>query len=201
MLALNPRVDMLPRPDPAHPDAYVPSITRPRRILPRQPRNLDHPLPLPDVFLDELPLARMKSGNASQQTQLRKNCIGQPLQLGGTTYERGIGDHAGNGFAAELVYALKPAYKRFVAVVGVDDQTAERGSLRIHVVADGQTLADTPLLCGAQAPYCIDVKLPPAASELRLVIDDGGDGYGYDDADFGNAGFVVDDTRVPASGP
>lgn len=33
MLELNPRVDMLPRPDPAHPEAYAPSLQRPR-ILP-----------------------------------------------------------------------------------------------------------------------------------------------------------------------
>ena len=30
MLELNPRVDLLPRPDPAHPEAYVPSLQRPR---------------------------------------------------------------------------------------------------------------------------------------------------------------------------
>ena len=30
MLELNPRVDMLPRPDPAHPEAYAPSLVRPR---------------------------------------------------------------------------------------------------------------------------------------------------------------------------
>ncbi|MCX6878821.1 MAG: NPCBM/NEW2 domain-containing protein [Verrucomicrobia bacterium] len=191
VLALNPRVDMLPRPDPAHPEAYVPSITRLRRLPPLKPANLDHPLPLPDIFLDDLALARMQSGNESKQTQLRKNCIGKPLMLGGTTYERGIGDHAGNGFAAELVYALKPEYQRFVAVVGVDDQTGERGSLRIHVYVDGQLQTETPILRGGQTPHGIDVELRQGAGELRLVIDDAGDGYGYDDADFGNAGFVA----------
>lgn len=30
MLERNPRVDMLPRPDPAHPEAYAPSLQRPR---------------------------------------------------------------------------------------------------------------------------------------------------------------------------
>ena len=34
MLELNPRVDMLPRPDPAHPEAYAPSLLRPRRVAP-----------------------------------------------------------------------------------------------------------------------------------------------------------------------
>ena len=53
---------------------------------------------LPDVFLDELPPASVKSGNEGKKIQVRRNCIGQPLRLGGTTYERGIGDHADNGF-------------------------------------------------------------------------------------------------------
>ena len=33
MLELNPRVDMLPRPDPAHPEAYAPGLQR-RRVMP-----------------------------------------------------------------------------------------------------------------------------------------------------------------------
>ena len=33
MLELNPRVDMLPRPDPAHPEAYAPSLQRPRIMV------------------------------------------------------------------------------------------------------------------------------------------------------------------------
>ena len=34
MLDLNPRVDMLPRPDPAHPEAYAPGLQRPRLMPP-----------------------------------------------------------------------------------------------------------------------------------------------------------------------
>jgi hypothetical protein len=30
MLDRNPRVDMLPRPDPSHPEEYAPSVQRPR---------------------------------------------------------------------------------------------------------------------------------------------------------------------------
>jgi hypothetical protein len=32
MLGLNPRVDMLPRPDPAKPEAYAPGLLRPRAM-------------------------------------------------------------------------------------------------------------------------------------------------------------------------
>ena len=50
-------------------------------------------IPKPDIFLDELSLVRMKSGNQSLQTQMRKNCIGKPIQMGGAEFSRGIGDH------------------------------------------------------------------------------------------------------------
>ena len=148
-------------------------------------------IPKPDVFLDELSLVRMKSGNQSLQTQMRKNCIGKPIQMGGAEFSHGIGDHAGKDFAAELVYALKPEYKRFVSLVGVDDQTAGKGSIRVHIYVDDQLKTETAILKGRQAPVSLDVELPKGGKELRIVIDDAGDGYAYDDADFANAGFIV----------
>jgi hypothetical protein len=148
--------------------------------------------PQPNVFLDELSLLRMKSGNGSQKTQMRLNCIGKTLALSGKDYARGIGDHAGDGFAAELAYALKPEYKRFVSLVGVDDQTAGKGSIRVRVYVDDQLKAETPVLRGNETPFALDVKLPKDGKELRIVIDDAGDGYGYDDADLVNAGFMTD---------
>ena len=102
-----------------------------------------------------------------------------------------IGDHAGKDFAAELVYALKPEYKRFVSLVGVDDQTAGKGSIRVHIYVDDQLKTETAILKGRQAPVSLDVELPKGGKELRIVIDDAGDGYAYDDADFANAGFIV----------
>jgi alpha-L-fucosidase len=148
-------------------------------------------IPKPDIYLDELSLVRMKSGNQSLQTQLRKNCIGKPIQMGGAEFSRGIGDHSGKDFAAELVYALKPEYKRFVSLVGVDDQTAGKGSIRVHIYVDDQLQTETSILRGRQAPVSLDVELPKGGKELRIVIDDAGDGYEYDDADLANAGFIV----------
>ena len=147
--------------------------------------------PKPDVFLDDLTMVRMKSGNEPPQTQLRKNCTGKTLALGGVDYERGIGDHASKDFAAELVYALKPEYRRFVALVGVDEQTSGRGSIRVKVYVDEKVVFTTPVLRGDQPPCPLNVTLPTGGKELRIVIDDAGDGYGYDDADFANAGFIV----------
>jgi hypothetical protein len=148
----------------------------------------------PDVFLDDLPLLRMKSGNENpeKKTQLRRNCIGQPLRVGGISYQSGIGDHAGNGFPAELVYALRPAYRRFVALVGVDDQTAGKGSLFVKFSVDGIVKVQSAVLRGGMSPEYFDIELPSGSKELAVAIEDAGDGYEYDDADFANAGFLLE---------
>jgi len=43
------------------------------------------------------------------------------------------------------------------------------------------------------------VDLSKGGKELRLVMDDAADGYGYDDADFAKVGFVAP-TASPARG-
>ena len=156
------------------------------RALIRQP-----PPPLPDVYLDTLAPAIAKSGNGSGKVEINRNCTGAPLRLRGVAYPRGIGEHA----KADLVYPLKPEYKRFVCVVGLDDQVARfgdvRGSIVAKVYAGDKVLAETPVLRGGGASANVDVEVPPGAKALRLVVDDAGDGVDFDDADFVNAGFIV----------
>ena len=101
-----------------------------------------------------------------------------------------MGEHA----SAELTYEIKPGYTRFVCVVGLDDQVARfndvRGSIVIKVLGDDYLLAQTPVLRGGGASANIDVPIPAGAKALRLVVGDAGDGVGFDDADFVNAGFI-----------
>jgi alpha-galactosidase len=143
------------------------------------------------VYLDTLAPAIAKSGNGSGKVEINRNCTGAPLRLRGVAYPRGIGEHA----KADLVYPLKPEYKRFVCVVGLDDQVARfgdvRGSIVAKVYAGDKVLAETPVLRGGGASANVDVEVPPGAKALRLVVDDAGDGVDFDDADFVNAGFIV----------
>lgn len=156
--------------------------------------------PLPEVWLDTLQPLQASSGNEGGQgrPRLNLNCIGQPLRLQGITYQRGVGEHA----PAELTYSLQPAWRRFVAVVGLDDQVArfqdQRGSLVVKVFADTSLLVQTPLLRGGGASAKIDTALPAGAKTLRLVVEDAGDGVDFDDADFVQAGFLA---AAPAGGP
>ncbi|MFO8013681.1 MAG: NPCBM/NEW2 domain-containing protein [Phycisphaerae bacterium] len=145
----------------------------------------------PDVYLDTLTPVRAVSGNHDGRTHVNRNCSGAPLRLNGVTYERGIGEHA----KADLTYALKPEYRRFVCTVGLDDQVGRhgdvRGSVIVMVLADKRPAFRTPLLQGAGASCNMDIAIPRGAKTLRLVVDDAGDGVGYDDVDFVNAGFMV----------
>jgi HEAT repeat protein len=149
--------------------------------------------PLPDVFLDTLQPLKAVSGNDSGKgkPQINRNCIGQPLKLEGVIYARGLGEHA----PAELNYEIKPGYKRFVCVVGLDDQVAryhdERGSIVVKVLADDRLVAQTRILRGGGATANVDTLVPPGARALRLIVEDAGDGVDFDDADFVNAGFLV----------
>lgn len=157
------------------------------------------PPPLPDVYLDAMTPAKAISGNNDGRgpVQINKNCIGAPLRLKSMTYARGIGEHA----KADLEYPLKPEYRRFVCVAGLDDQVARyndvRGSIVVKTYVDEKLLAETPVLRGGGASCNIDVEIPGGAKTLRLVVDDAGDGVAFDDADFVNAGFIFDPAARP----
>jgi len=157
------------------------------------------PPPLPDVYLGSLKPAKVKSGNngGRGKPQIDRNCTGKPLLLKGVTYKRGIGEHA----KADLTYALKEQYKRFVCVVGLDDQVGRygdvRGSIVVKVHVDGKLMAQTPVLRGAGALWNFNIEIPSGAKTLRLIVDDAGDGVGFDDADFVNTGFILEKSQIP----
>ena len=165
--------------------------TVPDEGLRRQARSYLVP-PSPDVFIDTLTPIRAKSGNAGGKVMIHRNCTGAPLRLKGVTYARGIGEHA----TAELIYRLRPEYRKFVALVGLDDQVGRfhdvRGSSVVKVYLDDKLVAQTRVLRGAGDWSALDVEIPRGAGQLRLVVDDAGDGVDFDDLDFVDAGFLKD---------
>jgi hypothetical protein len=76
---------------------------------------------------------------------------GRELRLGGATYDKGLGMHS----ASRVTYDLGGRYRRFEAVVGLDERTGKRGRVRVAVLVDGKerpldrggalTLADGPV--------------------------------------------------------
>jgi len=144
------------------------------------------PPPLPNVYLSDLkPIKAINGWNGDPRRD--KSIEDNAIRIRGETFERGMGVHA----HSELVYAAKPEFKRFVAVVGIDDETGAAGSIRFSVLADDRTLLKTPVLTGNDEPFSINVVLPAGTEQVRLIVDDGGNGIGSDHGDWANAGFVT----------
>jgi hypothetical protein len=107
---------------------------------------------------------------------------GRPITVAGTVYASGLGVHA-NG---DVALYLDGHCSRFTAVVGVDDEVGNSGSVTFAVVADGTTVFSSPTLTGSSAALPVDVSVA-GARIVDLVIGDAGNGNGSDHADWADA--------------
>ncbi|MDR3617826.1 MAG: NPCBM/NEW2 domain-containing protein [Paludisphaera borealis] len=94
---------------------------------------------------------------------------GRPFQLGGRTYDRGLGAQS----RTLIAYKLKPGDRRFQALVGVDDRAGPLGSVAFRVMVDGQSRFTTPPMTARDAPRPIDVDVTGA--KLLILITEFGD--------------------------
>jgi len=96
--------------------------------------------------------------------------VGDDLRLGGSTFVKGLGLHSGS----RLVFDLQGDYRRFEALVGLDDRTGSKGSARIAVLADGKplTLDGDPELTWRAGPRSLRLDVR-GVRELTLVVTDG----------------------------
>ena len=142
--------------------------------------------PRPDVYLSDLKPLRATVGWGGRP-QMDRSIQGGPLLIGGNKYGRGVGVHA----ISEIDYDLKPDFRRFVAIAGVDDEMKDypQASVVFEVWLDGRPAARSILMRPGDF-YYFDVPIPAASKKLRLVVGDGGDSIYADHADWANAGFV-----------
>ena len=117
---------------------------------------------------------------------------GRTLTLNGTTYPKGLGVHA----SSDVRYLLGGRCSRFKALVGVDDEVGSSGSVSFEVYADANKVFDSGLLTGSSASKEIDVSVA-GASQLRLVVKNGGNGDGHDHADWAVALVVCGNVPPP----
>ncbi len=136
------------------------------------------------LWLDTLDLSKMTAGSGTPQA--RKSSDGNPLRLGGVTYQHGIGTHAVSGLQVDL----HGAATRFSATVGVDDEKSGAGSVAFRVEVDGKTVAQTPVLHGGKDQQTLTVDLTNAKT-LTLRVQDGGDGIRNDHADWADAKLTL----------
>jgi len=143
---------------------------------------------LPDVGLQDLKPTRdvVGYGDASQKD---RSIMGSPIQMAGIGFTHGMGTHA----SSELNYDLKLDFKRFVAVVGVDDevvgQTKVNPSLQFWVYADDQLLAKTDAVTVGELKF-LDVKIPDGHKQIILKVTSARAGTDWCHADWASAGFI-----------
>lgn len=144
-------------------------------------------LPMPDVHISDLTYLRGIVGWGRVEKDM--NAARRPLKMGGQIYKKGLGVHADS----ELVYALNPKYKRFVAMAGLDDRKRFKkdASVTTVVYIDGKRIAESPVLRGGDPPWLFDVTIPEGAKQIKLAITGANDGIYNDMADWINAGFVT----------
>ncbi len=122
-------------------------------------------------------------------TKVGRCAFGTPLRLGDKTYTRGIGV---NSRSVLRVLTARPA-ARFAADIGLDRNVdGTRGSVTMHVIVAGQERFRTPVLRPDGSVQSIDVPLDGAES-FDLVVQDGGDGRGWDQADWADARVILQD--------
>jgi beta-galactosidase GanA len=107
---------------------------------------------------------------------------GKPITLNGTVYVSGPGVHA----PSDVGLYLGGHCGRFTAVVGVDDEVGDAGSVTFSVVADGVAVYTSPTVTGASAPLPVDVNIA-GAQVVDLVVGEAGDGNAHDHADWADA--------------
>lgn len=163
--------------------------------------------PLPQIYLGDLqPIRSVGFGHTyrdevrysgdTQAPQRDKSNRGGELRVNRQVYQRGLGVHA----PCEMVYEIKPEYRRFVGLAGVDEYLISRGngsnlakypSVIFKVFIDGREAAASPVMRMQSPAWRFDVEIPRHAKKISLIATDAGNGNREDYADWANAGFVV----------
>jgi hypothetical protein len=106
-----------------------------------------------------------------------------PLRIGKQEYQHGLGHHA-NG---EIIVALEGQYKTFDCEVGLQWQGGTaNGSVVFQVFVDDKKVFDSGVMRENDPPKKVHVSVE-FAEELRLVVDNAGDGFSCDCADWVDA--------------
>lgn len=117
----------------------------------------------------------------------------RPLKIAGKTYSRGLYCHA----VSKIVVTLPGPGRHFTAQVGLDyndDTLRGRGSVIFSVTVNDQLAFKSDIMTVNTPPCPVDVDLKGTTS-FTLEIGDAGDGIGWDQSDWADAGVVLEDGR------
>lgn len=110
---------------------------------------------------------------------------GPALTLNGVVYAKGLGAHA----PSTVRYFTGGKCSSFTADVGIDDAQKTLGSVAFTVLADGKSVAASPVMRASSATHALSADIT-GAQYVDLVVDVAGDGNGNDHADWAEAKFT-----------
>jgi nicotinamidase-related amidase len=156
--------------------------------------------PLPDVYLEELNyIANVYVKRVSSclwYPQKGKSFEGKPLRVRDITYAHGLGFRA----PSSVQYEIRPEYKRFVALVGIDENMLGQNNARfigMHssvvfcVYIDSVKMAESPVMRLSQEPWRFDVPIPEGSRYINISCMDAGSRNILDYGNWVNAGFII----------
>jgi hypothetical protein len=114
-----------------------------------------------------------------------RTVTGGVLSLRGQVFRKGLGMHS----RSELTYRLDGRYRRFEALVGIDDETDGQGSAVFRVVLDGRPAWESQPVTGQAAPQRVQLVVA-GARQITLVVDFGALGDVRDHADWAEAKLI-----------
>ncbi|GIJ43120.1 hypothetical protein Val02_00060 [Virgisporangium aliadipatigenens] len=144
------------------------------------------PVPTGTPFVSDLPFLREFNGYGPVERDRSngENAAGDghPMTMDGVVYAKGVGTHA----PGEIVLWLGGSCTGFTALVGIDDEVTQSGSVEFQVNGDGRALGTTGVLRSADAPREFTVNVT-GVRELTLRVTNGGDNDNFDHADWAQA--------------
>jgi hypothetical protein len=127
--------------------------------------------------LVSLPLAAETIRNFGEPRQ-NMSFTGSPLSLRWPAGDAGTGDRVetyNKGLAirsrTNLEYRIPKAMRRFVALAGIDPETASQGHVAVTIEVDGESVFDE-VIAGDQTPREIDIDITDK-QRLRIFVDYG----------------------------
>ncbi|MFB3789263.1 MAG: NPCBM/NEW2 domain-containing protein [bacterium] len=124
-----------------------------------------------------------------------QSCMETPITIGQQTFQHGLGTHANS----EIAVSAPGGSTAFKACIGVDnnfDTQGQRGSAVFSIEIHHIEVYRSSVLRGGNDPVPVEVKLPAGAKEIILKVDTTEDGPGFDQTDWADARFELDDGRA-----
>ena len=138
--------------------------------------------PFSGVFVSDISWNFSQVGWGAAQLDFNTDYL--PLQIGGTSFGKGLGTHANSS----IVVPLDGKYSRFTAFVGVDDIMTSAGSVIFEVKGDGRSLYKSGRLTFADSAQRVSVDTSGIRT-LELITSDAGDSAYADHSVWGGAFF------------